>query len=154
MHKKPHIRPATCDDMDFFEKHARQADKEELAAMSGGSVEDSIGYALITPGEVSVWEVNGEPVAIFGVVDNGAAGVIWMIATDDFEKHSIEFIRNQRDVVDRMIMPYRYLYNFVHAKHSKAIKWLKAIGFTILPAEKIGVKDEYFHKFERYVEHV
>lgn len=154
MARKAHVRPATCFDMDFFHANARDADREEIAAMSGGSIEDSIGFALISPGDVSVWEVDGEPVAIFGTVKNGVEGVIWMIATDDFDKHSREFIRNQREVVEKMITPYQYLYNFVHAKHTKAIRWLKSLGFTILPAEVMGVKGEMFHKFERYVEYV
>lgn len=141
-------------DVIYIAENARQADKDECHALSG---DDLFGSFAGTEGLYTnswVWEGNGKVICIYGVTptDKEKEGVIWFIATDEFDKQKDTFRVFCKEIVSEMADGYEYLYNYVHAKHKKAIKWLKWLGFKMLEPEPIGVNGEMFHKFEvRYV---
>lgn len=129
---------------------ARPEDVDELFAAS-----------LMTPaqvaelgrerGEAWVGVVEGEPVCVFGVVRPSLLstdGWPWMVGTDRLPFRGRAFLEGSREVVAEMRCRFPVLRNFVDARNSRAIRWLKWLGFTIMEAEPHGPLGLPFHPFE------
>jgi len=96
-------------------------------------------------------------VCIFGVAPAsllGSVGVPWMIGTQEIDSHAKAFLRRNKAYVERMSELYNYLVNFVDARNTRAIGWLKWLGFTILEAQPHGPDGLPFHRFEMRAHHV
>lgn len=143
------VRRPTLLDVMYIAKYAREADKKECFLLSGRDLTETFSQ---TPGLYSncwVWEKNNKPVCIFGITPLGdQKGVIWLIATDDFDRYK-KIVRSRcKDVFENMIVGYTYLCNYVMYKHKKAVKWLKWLGCKIYEPEPIGINGELYCKFE------
>ena len=142
------IRKPLLSDIDYFDKNARQSDKDEIFLFSGRTIAETLND---TPGlyeNSDVWVVEDKIVAIFGVSEFDGKNIIWMIATDHFDKYSNIFRNGCKEVFEKMIKGRDYLYNFVHFKHKKAIKWLKWLGAEFSEPLPIGLNGELFCNFE------
>lgn len=88
-------------------------------------------------------------VALAGVepyTDNSA--LIWMVATDDLEKHSIEFLKYSRPFIEEVTRPYDLVFNWVHAENEVHLKWLRWCGFTFIQYHEVfGAAGEPFYTF-------
>jgi hypothetical protein len=89
---------------------------------------------------------NGKPVAIFGVMKVGDVGSVGMLATQDIEKELRSFLILGRKWVDVQLRKYNVLTNFVYSENTKAIRWLKWLGFSVENHSGIGDK---FLRFQR-----
>lgn len=143
------IRKAEKTDIDYISENAREADVKEAFLMSGKHLKDIFSEAGDIHDNSFVWEVDGKLICIYGVnpIDK-KIGVIWLIATDDFEKYSVTFGRECKDVFKNLINGYDYLFNYVHNDHKKALQWLKWLGCKVCEPEPIGINKELFCKFE------
>lgn len=142
------LRKVTLDDVKYFDKNARQADKDEVFLLTGRTIGEVLTDTPNLEKDGNVWVVNNKIVAIFGVTKWDKDNIIWMLATNDFDKYTNIFKRDCRKVFKDLIINYDYLYNYVHSKHYKAIRWLKWLGANILEPEPIGLNGELFCKFE------
>lgn len=142
------IRKPNKEDIKYFDKNARQSDKDEVFLFSGKTIGEVLNDTPNLEKDADVWVVEGKITAIFGVTEWGKDNIIWMIATDEFEKHTRTFKDGCKEVFSKMIEGHDYLYNYVHAKHKRAIKWLKWLGAEILEPKPIGLNGELFCKFE------
>lgn len=98
-----------------------------------------------------VFNSQGVNVALAGVAprEDGSA-MIWMIATDDLERHSLEFLRYSRTFIEQVSEPFTHTFNWVHADNEVHIKWLKWCGFTFVKLhESFGASGESFYEFLR-----
>lgn len=129
---------------------ARREDVDELFAAS-----------LMTPaqvaelgadrGEAWVGVAEGEPVCVFGVARPSLLstdGWPWMVGTDRLSFRGRAFLEGSREVVQEMHRRFPVLRNFVDQRNSRAIRWLKWLGFTIMEAEPHGPLGLPFHPFE------
>lgn len=126
----------------------RQADVDELwaAAMTTPEKEMIRHIDSATTGLV-----DGVPVCVFGVThtnDISGVAIPWLITTNRLEKHARLFLAHCRGVVMGMRSGCRLLVNYVDARNTRAIKWLRWLGFT-LDAEPIafGVQGFPFYRF-------
>jgi hypothetical protein len=88
-------------------------------------------------------ELDGEPVAIFGCLQNDAGlGVPWMVATPGFRTRPRRAMELSHQVVQAMQARCRVLTNWVHARHDYAMRWLPRLGFKI-SAESVGPGGEF-----------
>ena len=143
------FRKPTEKDIKYFDQNARQSDKDEVFLFSGRTIGEVLSETPGVDKDADVWIVNDKPVAIFGVTTwEKGNSVIWMLATEDFDKYAKMFRVKCKEVFGKMIEGHDYLYNYVHAKHRKAIKWLQWLGAEILEPEPIGLNGELFCKFE------
>lgn len=142
------IRKPNEEDVKYFDKHARQADKDEVFLFSGKTIGETLEDIPGITQNTHVWEVEGKPVAIFGVSSWEDNDVIWLLATDDFEEYKGTFRTDCKKVFEELIKDYNYLYNYVHAEHKKAIRWLKWLRADILEPQPIGLGGALFCKFE------
>src|SRR6056300_1648014 len=115
------IRKPTNEDIKYFDKNARQADKDEVFLFSGRTIGEVLSETPGVTQNAFIWEVEGKPVSIYGVSSwEEGNDVIWLLATDEFEKYKSTFRTDCKKVFQELIKDYKYLYNFVYAKHEKA----------------------------------
>ena len=96
--------------------------------------------------------VDGEVAAILGVTRHGTVlapiGVPWMLGTDLVRRHRRCLARLTPQYIDRMLQVAPLLLNYVHARNTVAVQWLKRTGFHLYPAAPHGPFGEPFHLFE------
>lgn len=131
--------------------HMRRADVEELTAAGFTDL-----HAVVADGvKRSVWckaaVIDGEVACIFGVapIDGllGERGAPWLLATPVMLRHRAALMRLAPGYIAAMLKTYPQLLNVVHAKNTKAVAWLKRMGFVLADAETYGPHGEPFHFF-------
>lgn len=143
------IRRPTLDDLQILSDNARKADKEEVFFISGETIYENLINTSGIYENSFVWEIDNQLICIYGITpcDNGE-GIIWLLATDKFDNYTNIFRRKCKTIYKELIVGYNYLYNYVHFRHKKAIKWLKWLGCEVFEPEPIGLNGELFCKFE------
>lgn len=129
----------------------RPADKDEADALMG---EGSAPEALRRSVDESICKWAGvagdEVVFVFGlapVAGDATRGAPWLVGTTLTDLHRSAFIRVLPAYIAAMLEICPVLVNVVDARNVKSIAWLKRMGFTLLPAQPIGVAGLPFHPF-------
>jgi hypothetical protein len=95
--------------------------------------------------------VDGELAAILGVAPldilNGI-GSPWMLGTPVLDRHHRVLVRSTPEYIAKMLKAFPHLVNFVHAKNTTSVRWLRRLGFTLHAAQPFGPLGEPFHPFE------
>lgn len=134
----------------YIADNMRQADVDEVKAASSFTPLEAITKGVEISDMTSVAIINGDIVAIMGVVKTGVLsdnGVPWLLGTDNVSKHYREFLGSSRTVLNAMINVCPNLTNYVYVKNTVSIRWLKWLGFKLEKAKPFGVNGELFHKF-------
>jgi ribosomal protein S18 acetylase RimI-like enzyme len=142
-------RAKLSDIVDLYPR-LRTVDYDEVRAANGPMV----AYTLVRGFELSdeCWAARsekGELLAVWGTVPSSEGGVIWLLGTDELDRHRGALLRLAMKYVANMLLTYGRLYNYVDARNAKAIRWLDRLGFTIYPAEPRGYENLPFHLFEK-----
>lgn len=127
----------------------RSCDTEECWAMFGMDPASFFDRFADYKNTYVIFNSEGINVALAGVtpLDN-QTGMIWMVATDDLERHSMEFLKYSRAFIKEVGGHYQILFNWVHAKNEVHLKWLRWCGFTFINRhERFGVRGEPFFTF-------
>jgi hypothetical protein len=135
----------------------RPEDVEELWAANRVSPEYALRHGIACSTASWTGTVDGRPVCMFGVAPAsmlGSVGVPWMIGTVEIDQHAKAFLRRNKAYVDRMATLYNYLVNYVDSRNTRAIVWLKWLGFTIHDAQAHGPDGVPFHRFDMRANHV
>lgn len=152
------ITPATLELIEAMEPHARQADVDELQAASGKTPGEAMREGLKISLETWAGLVNGEPICIFGLAPAsilGGSAIPWMISAEGVDRFAVGFIRRCRPVVAGWSQSFPSLWNYVDARNTRAIRWLRWLGFQIHPAQPHGLLGLPFHRFDmRSADHV
>lgn len=103
--------------------------------------------------------VDDVPVCMWGVVKDSFLfdhGTPWMMASTAVEQNIAKFLRASRPLLREIMTRYDSLENFVDARNTLSIRWLKWLGFTIEDAAPHGALSLPFHRFwmKREVSHV
>ena len=75
-------------------------------------------------------------------------GTPWLLGSQEQRKHVKTLLRASRAWMEEQKQIYPRLSNFVDADYPEAIRWLKWLGFDILPAEPIGNRGAMLHKVQ------
>ena len=148
-----YLRETTTDDIDFLAPNLRQADRNECLAATGCEPHNVMLEGL-KQGEKTLTMVapTGIPVGLLGVGKSiiEDAGAIWLVATDDIEKYQMTFLRHSKRVLKELQQDYLALHNYVDARNSLHIKWLKWMGFKFINKfDRFGVEQRPFYEFVR-----
>lgn len=144
------VRLADYSDVELMLDDIRQADIDELLASSGETAETCLYKGLCVSTHVWVGLIDEVPICMFGVSPRSlltGQGHPWMIGTNRLDKNARTFVRYCREQVAIMGESYQYLDNWVDARNTRAIRWLRWLGFTIEPAVEYGVESRPFHHF-------
>lgn len=141
-------------DIEYLAENLRLADQQELKASRGQDV--SFYRTLTEAVQVSTrtWVMLGKdanPSAVFGVAPVSLLhriGSPWLLGTDALFEQARTLVVRGRWYVARMKELYpEGLHNYVDARNTLSVKWLKRVGFTIHPPEPYGVEGLPFHLF-------
>lgn len=95
---------------------------------------------------------NGAVLCIFGVSGGSLlvpSGVPWLLGHRRLDRHARAFLRDCRPALAAMLGRYSHLANWVDARNTGAIRWLRWLGFDIHPAVPHGADGLPFHYFEK-----
>jgi hypothetical protein len=139
------VAPTTAEHVARLE--LRPADAAEVAAF-GMTREEALHDSVAR----SIWSetylVDGVPAAIVGLGRSalvGGHGVPWMLASPICERYRKLLLLEGRRQVARMRAEAPPLVNYVHAVNYRAIRWLRWLGFTLEPAQRLA--RGWFHRF-------
>jgi hypothetical protein len=156
---KVELREAHPDHIPVLVAHARPADVAEMAAQ-GLTFEHALQHSLA----LSTWSITGfaddKPVCMFGVAPGSVltgTGVPWMLGTTTLDDASVRFIREFmprcRVAVQAMRETYPNLVNLVDERNTRAVHWLRRLGFRFDPQsfELGGTRFRVFRAGEPHV---
>jgi hypothetical protein len=95
--------------------------------------------------------IDGELAAILGCAPISVVSGIgspWMLGTPVLDRHSRVLVRETPEYIGKMLNAFPHLVNFVHAKNTTSMRWLRRLGFTLHAAQPYGALGEPFHPFE------
>jgi len=144
------IVPATLDHAAHMAPRMRIADCVEVWASDRLLPLQALRTSLRRTPKAWAGLVDGRPECIFGVSPLavlGECGVPWMLGSEDLPDYAVPFLRRNRAYIASIIQDYRELSNYVDARNSMSIRWLKWLGFAIMPTETYGPFGLPFHKF-------
>lgn len=144
------VLPVTVQGVPAIAAIARQADIDELTEALGVTIEDALLCGIRDSLNARQIVVDGQVVAVFGdAVFSllGGVGVPWLISTIHVQKHPRAFLQVCKPEVQQMLTRHHHLMNYVDARNTVAIRWLKWLGFKFEPAAPYGARRFLFHKF-------
>jgi hypothetical protein len=144
------VLPVSAEDVPAILPLVRQADIDEITEALGIPMEEALIDAVTDSLNAKKIVVDGEVVAVFGDATYsilGSVGVPWLISTVHVERHARAFLKVCKPEVQGMLTRHSHLLNYVDARNTAAIRWLKWLGFTFAPAIPYGPKGFPFHPF-------
>ncbi len=144
------VLPFTVDDVPTILPDVRQADIDELHEALGLDMELALRECATGSLKAQKIVVEGKVVAVFGDAVHsvlGSIGVPWLISTNHVEHHPRAFLKVCKPEVADMLTRHRHLINYVDARNTKAIRWLKWLGFEFGEPALYGAKGFPFYPF-------
>lgn len=114
--------------------HLRQADIDEINALNGLSPGVAVAYSIANSEKGAAVFIDGDLSAVFGI----SRGVIWLVGTDEINKHPVAFYRTSRRIFRKLSNGYPKLENYVEARNIPYLRWLQWLGFDISPPVDAG----------------
>ena len=145
------IEQATATDAHRIAPHMTPADAAEVWASGRRTPLEALLQSLRLSLQSWTWHVDGEPACMFGVATPSLLGEIgspWLLSTPLVKRHTFAFLRNYRGQINRILDIYPVLMNYVDARHTVCIRWLKWTGFTVYDPEPFGPDGAPFCRFE------
>lgn len=145
------IRPTQPGDAAELAANLRPSDLAECRAY--GRPDIAAGIISSANRSMLCWTglVDGELAAIIGVAPisvMSGIGSPWMLGTPVLDRHSRVLVRRTPEYIAKMLNAFPHLVNFVHAKNTTSVRWLRRLGFTLHAAQPYGALGEPFHPFE------
>lgn len=149
---KADVVPATQALLEGMIGRFRKVDVEEVYAMSGRDINEAAreGVRYSEKSWIGLW--GSDPIVVFGVRRLSLLsdeGTPWLLGTDRIKEPGIKkaFIEGSVPFVLEMLRYFKYLENFVDARNTTSIRWLKLCGFTVEKPEPMGLLQMPFHRF-------
>ncbi|HAI44454.1 MAG TPA: hypothetical protein DCM40_43315 [Maribacter sp.] len=155
-----HVRPSrleksTPNDVIEVASNMRQEDIEEIYAYSGADPKSSLIYCYFgsQPCMTMVGR-KGNIMGMYGVIPvRKNMGKIWMLGhrtmTTDY-KDVRAFLRNSPIELDKFKMNFPILFNYVDARNTTHVKWIKYMGFSIIKEHAtFGYEGRPFYEFAK-----
>lgn len=128
----------------------READVLEVWATSHSSPEEALLDSIHGSSVARAGLADGRVICAYGVGELSLVsdeGIPWLLTAEELGSHSRAFLRGCRAFVAEIRPRYRVLASYVDARHAVAVRWLRWLGFEILPAHPFGVDQLPFHPF-------
>ena len=139
-------------DLLYVAMHMREADRVEIAAMSGHTPYKALLESFkMSDHVVTMDSPTGAPVLVFGVGQRDLLsdiGTIWMLGTNEVVNNAKVVMTYTPKVLEIMLEQYRLLENYVHVKNKVSVRWLKRLGFEMDTPFEHPVSGEKFMHFQ------
>lgn len=143
-------RLGTEADAAYLAPRLRWADYHECSCVVGykrvqAALEESV---RVSEDRCRAYTVNGEVVMLAGVGRvSDEVGSPWLLSSNGFRPYAPRVLADTKAGLEECARGYRSLRNHVHADNAVSIRWLKHLGFTLLPPVPFGLYGEPFHPF-------
>lgn len=121
--------------VDHIAANMRQSDLEEVAASCTLTPREALQHSVAssTHGYMIESSTLG-PVAIFGAAPHVLEGVgsVWMLGTEGVVTEGLGIARATRPYLDELNRAYWMLWNFIDARNTVSMRWLRWGGFKLL----------------------
>lgn len=148
-----HYRPSILLDCDELASTMRKQDIQEIWHSHGMQPLEALVFSFQRAVEAnSIISDDGKVIGMFGVGEYAPnVGIPWLLGSDELPKIAKEFIPQSREWLDRVNQRYDLLFNFVYAKNTTSIRWLKWLGFSFIrQIDDFGVNPAPFIEFARH----
>lgn len=128
----------------------RAADLQEVRALIGaGSVTEALRAAVeLSPDVHTYRDKDMRLVFMLGCAEGDAGeGQPWMLATDLVAAYPVEMTRETKRAIRRWKARWPRFLNYVDARHTDSIRWLRKLGFKVHDPLAMGVQGEHFCAF-------
>lgn len=147
------VLPTVYFDAQYLAPRMRQADVDEVYAMSGVSPLEALEQSVAASPDPRTGFMEGQIACMFGVAEHpmtalNSVGIPWLLTSDLISDHSLAFLRGSCDYIQEMRERYALLCNFVDARNTVSIEWLKWLGFEIQEPICVGYLGMPFHPFK------
>lgn len=145
------VLPTKPGDAEILAARMRAPDLAEIHAASGQPPLKVIQAAIAATDQPMTAFFDGELACIFGVAPLNflaGQGAPWMLGSNQIDRHPGVFIKRCGDYIAEMASSYQHLLNYVDARNTRSIRWLKRMGFNFHDAVPYGVAQLPFHLFE------
>jgi hypothetical protein len=119
----------------------RVADCRELRDLHGQTPDEAMEHLAASQGPVYSGRYDGRLVCMFGCVQPGLVGLTgipWLLGTDELTVMGRYIARYTKSILhEDWRKRHRLLFNVVDARNTLAVSWLRRIGFTLAPAQKL-----------------
>lgn len=139
------IRQAMFHDIAELAPRMRAADVAEIWASNRYTPEAALEIGLEKSDICMTVLYKNEVAAMLGVT---AEGVVWMLTSDTLEQFKKGFAKLSRQLIEELLKQYPVLFNYVDARHTQSITWLKWCGAKFEAAVPCGPDRLLFIKFE------
>jgi hypothetical protein len=147
---KVEIREVKEGDIAVLVRNMREADKDEVNAATRMGLRNAVSSSVTMSSYAKTGLVDGALVCMWGVCPISLIskkGTPWMLGTDLIKKKQKIFLKRSKPWLEDIKKDYNYLENYVDARNTLSIKWLKWLGFKVEDPIPYGVNGEPFHKF-------
>lgn len=113
-------------------KNLRKSDAMEVQAASGIAPLEAIESSIERSYESGVILKDEVPQLVYGICledDEGTSAVPWMLSKDTINEWRREFLNLSCSFIRNWSSYYRNIYNYVDARNTVSIRWLKWMGF-------------------------
>ena len=127
-------RASTVEDCETLAPIMRKADAREVYASGGYTPLDALLLSLECATECNTIIHDDKVIGMFGVGDceESGNGIPWMLASEEINDISFQFLRESRYWIKRVQKNYPLLYNYVAAENTVAVQWLRFLGFKFI----------------------
>lgn len=143
------IRPTQIGDAELLAANLRASDRAELEACGFDDMLAPVAGSVTVSTLCWTALVDDQVACVIGVSPlEGRTGSPWMLGTPLLDQHSRVLVRKTPEYIARMLRVYPHLLNYVHARNSTSVRWLRRLGFTLAEPQPYGARGELFHQFE------
>lgn len=149
VHDLRHVEPGVVEAWaDHIAANLRQQDLDEIEAMDTGPQALHLSVQLSSHG-YCITDRQGIPCAMFGAAPHPlpGVGVVWMLGTDAIRSEAYSIARQTRQYFDTLNAAYGILWNYIDARNTVSMRWLRWGGFELLRDVEVG--GHPFHIFAR-----
>lgn len=151
------FRPVVPSDVALLAANMRRPDRDEIEASSGPDIIRAIRHSVEVSSDAFACVAPEGLIAIGGMAPlcmlTGRASP-WLLGTDLLDSVPGLLTRSALAYCTRQADVYPLQVNYVDARNTRSVRWLRRLGFTIHPAEPHGVAGLPFHRFEKDFTHV
>ncbi|MCG7932113.1 MAG: hypothetical protein N0E44_18945 [Candidatus Thiodiazotropha lotti] len=141
------ITSAKLSEIDELLADLRQADADEMAALSFSDPHDTVAKSIALSPRAYTLRVEGELVCIFGVgmiSMVGPEGAPWLLGTNAIKRHRRVFLELSKPISTYLLSNYAHLRQLVDVRNRLSVRWLKWLGFDFHGPIEAGHKGELF----------
>lgn len=144
------VIPTTVEHVIELAETMRQEDRDEVWASAHFTAWDGLVSSIRYTDEPLTALADGVVLCIFGVGKRtliSRIGYPWMLSSNAVPQHLRTWARGSKVAFNYLTRNVDYMENYVDARYTSAVRWLKWLGFTVYPPEPFGKDQLDFHLF-------